>query len=110
MRRLDQKESKYSRAGKKHCAIANRFNTDDRHRTENIHRYVDLTGYRQSKSGLCSKMPPTAILSIFLYNPMAELHCRPEVLVPITFLDFLCTDREVGSRNVIELVGAHKFV
>ena len=59
--------------------------------TENIRRYVDLTGYLKSKSGLCSKMPPTAILSIFLHKPMAGPHCRTGFLrgaVPRLFLEF----------------------
>ena len=63
---------------------------------------MDLTGYLQLKSGLCSKMPPTAILSIFLHKPMAGPHCRtgfPHGVVPRRFLDFLCTDRQVSSRK-----------
>ena len=59
--------------------------------TENIRRYVDLTGYLQLKSGLCSKMPPTAILSIFLHKPMAGPHCRTGFsrgVVPRRFLGF----------------------
>ena len=59
--------------------------------TKNIHRYVDLTGYLQLKSGLRSKMPPTAILSIFLHKPMAGPHCRTGFsrgVVPRRFLGF----------------------
>ena len=62
-----------------------------RWRTENIRRYVDLTGYLQFQSGLCSKMPPTAILSIFLHKPIAGPHCRtgvPRGVVPRRFLGF----------------------
>ena len=59
--------------------------------TENIRRYVDLTGYLQLKSSLCSKKSPTAILSIFLHKPMARPHCRtgfPRGVVPRRFLGF----------------------
>ena len=61
---------------------------------------MDLTGYLQFQSGLCSKMPPTAILSIFLHKPMVACTAGtvfPAVLFPVTLLDFLCTDREVIS-------------
>ena len=59
--------------------------------TENIRRYVDFTGYLESKSGLCSKMPPTATLSIFLHKPKAGPHSRtgfPRGVVPRHFLGF----------------------
>ena len=60
--------------------------------SENIHKYVDLTGYLQLKSSVCSKMPPTAVLSIFLHKPMAgpALSDRfsPAVLFPRRFLGF----------------------
>ena len=38
--------------------------------TENTSRYVDRCGYQQ-KNNLCSKMPPTANLRIFLHKPIA---------------------------------------
>ena len=52
---------------------------------------MDLTGYLQFQSGLCSKMPLTAILSIFLHKPMAGPHCRssfPCGVVPSHFVGF----------------------
>ena len=52
---------------------------------------MDRTGYLQLKSGLCSNMPPTAILSIFLHKPMAGPHCRTSFsrgVVPRRFLGF----------------------
>ena len=39
--------------------------------TENTCRYVDRCGYQQTKNNLCSKMPPTANLRIFLHKPIA---------------------------------------
>ena len=39
--------------------------------TENISRYVDRCGYQQTKNNLCSKIPPTANLRIFLHKPIA---------------------------------------
>ena len=62
----------------------------------------NLTGYLQLKSGLCSKMLPTAILSIFLHKPMAVRTVGPDfpaVFFPVDFLDFLCTDQQVSSRK-----------
>ena len=34
-------------------------------------RYVDRTGYQRTTSGLCSKMPPTAIWRLFVHTPIA---------------------------------------
>ena len=34
-------------------------------------RYVDRTGYQRRTSGLCSKMPPTAIWRLFVHTPIA---------------------------------------
>ena len=34
-------------------------------------RYVDRTGYQRTTSGLCSKMPPTAIWRFFVNTPIA---------------------------------------
>ena len=39
--------------------------------TENTSRYVDRCGYQQTKNNLCSKMPPTANLTIVLHKPIA---------------------------------------
>ena len=39
--------------------------------TENTCRYMDRCGYQQTKKNLCSKMPPTANLRIFLHKPIA---------------------------------------
>ena len=39
--------------------------------TENTSRYVDRWGYQQTKNNLCSKMPPTANLRIFLHKSIA---------------------------------------
>ena len=33
-------------------------------------RYVDRTGYQRTTSGLCSKMPPTAIWRLFVHTPI----------------------------------------
>ena len=57
---------------------------------DNNRRYVDLTGYLQSKSGLPSNMPLPAILNIFLYKH-GRPTCRsglPAVLFPVTFFNF----------------------
>ena len=56
---------------------------------ENIRRYVDLTGYLQLKSGLCSKMPPRAVLSIFLHKPKAGPHYRTGFLRSVVLHRFL---------------------
>ena len=56
---------------------------------ENIRRYVDLTGYLQLKSGLCSKMPPRTVLSIFLHKPKAGPHYRTGFLRGVVLHRFL---------------------
>ena len=39
--------------------------------TENTSRYADRCGYQQTTKNVCSKMPPTANLRIFLHKPIA---------------------------------------
>ena len=77
---------------------------------------MDLTGYLQLKSGLSSKMPPKAILSIFLDKLMAGLLCRTSFscgVVPRHFHGF-SSYRSTGkfkkkSLTLLELTTLFRF-
>ena len=71
--------------------------------TENTSRYVDRCGYQQTKNNLCSKMPPTANLRIFLHKPIAgslpltSFHRGWVPLVPLE--TFLQKNKKVRSKK-----------
>ena len=71
--------------------------------TESTSRYVDRSGYQQTKNNLCSKMPPTANLRIFLHKPIAgslTWTAFPRGWVPLVPLEaFLEKNKKVRSKK-----------